>query len=667
MISFAPSPKPVVRWSIRFHTLIAAVVVISMTALAGVLLWQGWQGARAALFVAANQNAHDVGRLINEKARRLLAPAEANLRQLAFDRLSSAGTLNGRLEMVSMMADMLANNQLVSAVYAGYVDGSFFLLRPLDKPEIRQQFEAPPRATFVVQSVERSGSTPVVGKWVFLNASLEPLATVERPDYTFDPRERPWYDRAQKNSGQSLTDPYIFFTTQQIGLTLSERSRDGRAVVGLDVTISDLSNELGSLRQTPRTEIAVVDARRQVVAYPDASRVLRREGTGVAFSTLNDLGVPALLALMQHPAEPGKPTSFEVGGESWFGVKLALEVMPGSAMTVLVGIPDSELMGEMRAALNRQAMLGLMIAAVLLPLGWIAGRQIGQALSRLSNQGRELARFRFVPSAAHSDASRLSEVRELDGVLQRMGQTVHNFLGISETIGREVKTEEMLEKVLDRLVEVTHCTRGAVYLLSPDAQSLNLAAVSQKDGSVGVLAAPAPPPPRMGIAEGMAMAEDERVASTTERLLGKMARRSSMSIRLNGRGRQLIGLLVLDYRPDDQHDSDDFRAFAEKLSASLEVSIETRNLIESQKKLLDAVIQLLADAIDAKSPYTGGHCERVPALAEMMLDHLNTAPDLPLRGTLERGRAVRVPHGRVAARLRKDHQPRIHHRQGNQA
>lgn len=41
---------------------------------------------------------------------------------------------------------------------------------------------------------------------------------------------------------------------------------------------------------------------------------------------------------------------------------------------------------------------------------------------------------------------------------------------------------------------------------------------------------------------------------------------------------------------------------------------------ESQKELLDSFIKLIAQAIDDKSPYTGGHCERVPKLAMMLAD-----------------------------------------------
>ncbi|EHP29852.1 metal dependent phosphohydrolase [Sulfurimonas gotlandica GD1] len=39
---------------------------------------------------------------------------------------------------------------------------------------------------------------------------------------------------------------------------------------------------------------------------------------------------------------------------------------------------------------------------------------------------------------------------------------------------------------------------------------------------------------------------------------------------------------------------------------------------KAQEKLLDSIIQIIADAIDAKSPYTGGHCKRVPEIAEML-------------------------------------------------
>jgi len=41
---------------------------------------------------------------------------------------------------------------------------------------------------------------------------------------------------------------------------------------------------------------------------------------------------------------------------------------------------------------------------------------------------------------------------------------------------------------------------------------------------------------------------------------------------------------------------------------------------QSQEKLLNSIVKLIAEAVDAKSPYTGGHCERVPKIAQLLID-----------------------------------------------
>lgn len=50
------------------------------------------------------------------------------------------------------------------------------------------------------------------------------------------------------------------------------------------------------------------------------------------------------------------------------------------------------------------------------------------------------------------------------------------------------------------------------------------------------------------------------------------------------------------------------------------VALENQQLVKSQQNMMDAMVKILAGAIDEKSPYTGGHCERVPLLAEMLCE-----------------------------------------------
>ena len=63
----------------------------------------------------------------------------------------------------------------------------------------------------------------------------------------------------------------------------------------------------------------------------------------------------------------------------------------------------------------------------------------------------------------------------------------------------------------------------------------------------------------------------------------------------------------------DQH-------LVESLASQAAIALNNRQLIEQLETLFEALISLINTAIDEKSPYTGGHCERVPALTTLLAD-----------------------------------------------
>lgn len=67
----------------------------------------------------------------------------------------------------------------------------------------------------------------------------------------------------------------------------------------------------------------------------------------------------------------------------------------------------------------------------------------------------------------------------------------------------------------------------------------------------------------------------------------------------------------------------------EALSSQAAVALSNQLLLDTQKKLLDSFIELIAVAIDAKSAYTGGHCQRVQVLAGMLADAASDSTDPP--------------------------------------
>jgi len=74
------------------------------------------------------------------------------------------------------------------------------------------------------------------------------------------------------------------------------------------------------------------------------------------------------------------------------------------------------------------------------------------------------------------------------------------------------------------------------------------------------------------------------------------------------------------------------RQLAESLASQAAVALTNRLLITQLEQLFESFINLINEAIDDKSPYTGGHCERVPVLTMLLAEAAAAARTGPLAG-----------------------------------
>ncbi|MNJ30612.1 Methyl-accepting chemotaxis protein McpB [compost metagenome] len=587
---------------ISLQWLVALAIMLGMLLLGVGLAWQGYRGIQQTLVAATGDAAQQLGKTIDERARRLVDPAQSSIRLLAFN--PTAGNLTQRLERLAQLVESLNANKMLSAVYVGYPNGEFLLVRRLRDPQLQQRFAAPPGAAFLVQSISAGADAAMLGEWRFYDQALTLLKTEVKPEYHFDPRQRPWFVEASARSTTVLTRPYVFFTTREIGLTMAQRSVDGAAVIGMDVSVDDLASESRDLRMTAGTEIAVVDDQGSVVAYPDLQRVIVHEGEAVRLSRISELGIPSLERIYADLPQGTALQPYQVQGQTWYGMRAQLTTLAGQDLQVLIAVPAHELLAGARKVLFEQLLWTAVLMGVLLLLGGLLGRRIGRPLRLLADQVRALAGFDF--SREVGVTSRVSEVRELSRVLSRMSGTIRNFQAITLTLSRESQLERMLDGVLSHLVDAAGVSAGAVYLFDAEHALLRLAASCRGEGY----------PEELRIGE---RDHEDLPAAVTQAMA---LQGHSLAVVLNDRSQALLGILVLQLENEQARDEvhEPFRRFVEELSGAAAVAIETRQLIEAQQRLLDAMIKLLADAIDAKSPYTGGHCERVPQLAQMLLD-----------------------------------------------
>ena len=70
---------------------------------------------------------------------------------------------------------------------------------------------------------------------------------------------------------------------------------------------------------------------------------------------------------------------------------------------------------------------------------------------------------------------------------------------------------------------------------------------------------------------------------------------------------------------------------AESLASQAAVALTQRRLISELKVLFESFIRMIAFAIDEKSPYTGGHCRRIPVLTMMLAEAAHNVQEGPLK------------------------------------
>ncbi|MBF0153105.1 MAG: response regulator [Magnetococcales bacterium] len=113
--------------------------------------------------------------------------------------------------------------------------------------------------------------------------------------------------------------------------------------------------------------------------------------------------------------------------------------------------------------------------------------------------------------------------------------------------------------------------------------------------------------------------------------------RSMLTVALKSRSGEPVGVLqLINAMNPETGDLIPFQPgmvqLAEAMASQAGVALDNHHLIVAMEKLFDAIIKLVASAIDAKSPYTGGHCERVPELGRLLAEAACNATSGPFAG-----------------------------------
>ena len=216
-------------------------------------------------------------------------------------------------------------------------------------------------------------------------------------------------------------------------------------------------------------------------------------------------------------------------------------------------------------------------------------------------------------------------------------------------------TEEIIERILHEAKSLTHSEGGTLYLMNTDGNGnsmLNFEIINNDKldihmgGKTGTLI----PFPGIPLVEEDGQMNEHNVAAysaNTKKVVNipdvylskdfdfsgarkfdeqtHYRTKSVLTLPLLNHQQDVIGVLQLinSRHPDTDHVipfSERYTPLLKGLALYAAIALNNQILVQDLKNLLDAFIRAIAKAIDAKSPHTSGHCQRVPLIMELLAE-----------------------------------------------
>ncbi len=561
-------------------------------------------------------------------------PVQPLVSALAHGMFPKVQTERERLQLLPMLRTFMNSYAVMGGVHIGYANGDYLMLRKLSSEKEKQIYRAPPGSAYVLLYIERGKNGSQNDRVIFYDRNLTVLQQLSNKlKRNYDPRVQPWYQRAT-GKGQVETGPFIMTDTAHPAITFSERSQNGNAVVAIDIVLTQLSEFLGKIRPTPGARIGLFQADGILLANDHG---ITKNGDGQALlRTRDDLSPIIKMGLRQYErGERGLDLYSYADGRSWVLFLEELKLAAGIKNFIVLAIPRDEILDESEFFKRYVAYAALGILIVTAVASWLAVRFVFSPIRKLAKRAQSLKDFPLEKNEERVVSS-VAEIDALSRGMEDMQENIQRLFSIIGTINAEKDFPQLLRSVLRDTMSVSGSDGSVISLLDEDGKAFDDAVVcwTDREGKFQYFLM------NREQFEGVPLINDviagkglcrERIARSDPRsrlnplAVGfeapGVAGLDLVCLPLNGRMGEKLGMLGFGRRIRSGGESFQPQQLAliEGLAKFVAIALDNRRLLKKQRMLLDAVIQIVAGAIDAKSPHTGGHCERVPILFQMML------------------------------------------------
>ncbi len=403
----APPAASRVKHRSLYVKIVTAFASLLLVALLAVVIVNYQSNKRILLALSHELMARAADRVMG-KTEAFLTPASQAVQEGAHFAQTGVFRLEDRAAFEQFAIEKLHENPQVSMFYFGDEQGNFIMLR-------RQ-----PDGTFATQIVDRRTGLPIV-TWTYHNDAGQVTRVETNPKDSYDPRTRPWYRGALEGDRLFWTDVYVFYTGHRPGITAAQLARDAdgrtRGVFGVDIELCELSQFLQTQRIGRSGYAVIVDANNELVAFPNETCLVKRDGDTWRMARADELDKPSLVAALHEPTRAQGITTITVDGERFVVATCPFPASFRQDWKVIVIVPEEDTVGAVREAHRRSLLVGVAILAVALILVSRLSYNISHPIRMLAAETARIQDFQL--DETPPIATKIAEIHLMSEALAR--------------------------------------------------------------------------------------------------------------------------------------------------------------------------------------------------------------------------------------------------------
>jgi adenylate cyclase len=254
-----------------------------------------------------------------------------------------------------------------------------------------------PDGNLEARIINRS-AVPASNTFKYWTPEFKVFKTETSTEIDYDPRVRPWYIGAKAARGNYWTDVYILFRNKKPAVTSAYPVIDpqGRivGVWGVDIELDEISNFLKSLKIGKNGLVFIFNAKNEVMAFPDVSRIIKEEKGELRPVRVDELGSGPISRAFQEYLKTGKSKPvIESDGKRFLAAFADFPQEFPARWKVGIVVPEEDFITGAKRLIGETLLICLVILLAAIFLAVFIARSISKPIKQLAAETQKIKDF----------------------------------------------------------------------------------------------------------------------------------------------------------------------------------------------------------------------------------------------------------------------------------